>query len=155
MTAITATLIGAFTFAASSLSGLPYDGKEVPTVRQTGRCNLIREFYSKPYLSDAKCKAMVKALAPIAYYDPGSKRITLSKEFNLASPRDRNILIHELTHYLQHKAGRTGMECVNGVSRMELQAYKAGADYLKTIGDDPAKYGLTPALMINYSRHAC
>lgn len=148
-----AALIAALTWA-SALSGLPWNG-DLPKVRQVSACTMLREWHRKP-MTQADCeKELALDNHVYAMFTRDTNTVTLPDTFDLASTFDLQILVHEMTHYLQFQNRLPRVDCAMGYSKAEYQAYTAGMKYVQASGEDSALYGLTPELIAGYARPAC
>ncbi len=143
---ITELTLKTFIGIASSLSGLPSTGG-VPNLRQgVDGCVLMAEWERKA-ITPAECKEIMRAehggkRTTYAYYNAITNAIVLPADFDMKSPFDRSILVHELTHFLQKKNGIRPGKCAKD---MEYVAYKAQQKYLKAQGQALKPLSLTDA----------
>jgi hypothetical protein len=82
----------------------------------------------------------VATLKVMATYEVGENLITLSDDWDLSSKRDLSILLHELGHFVQDKAGVSEHVDDKGTcvgQAIEKPAYEAQMAWLKAQGIDP------------------
>ena len=101
--------------------GLP-ETNEFPEVRFTHPAELTVIRYGHPL---ARVRADVVAL-----YHDRSETILLSEGWDSSSPADVSVLVHELVHHLQNKAGRK-YRCPEARERL---AYAAQVRWLALLG---------------------
>lgn len=93
-------------------------------------------------------RAPVSFSAVHAIYDDQSKTIYLPSGWSAASPADVSLLVHELTHHLQHSADQK-FACA---AARERQAYKAQARWLELFGTSLSdEFGIDAATVLALS----
>lgn len=107
-------------YAASALGVEP--ASELPSVEVLPKAELAAE------LNAGANAAADDALEPAALYDPLANRIRISDDLDLESPVGRSYLLHELVHHLQFAHGQDADNCVG---RLEAEAYRVQARYLR------------------------
>lgn len=120
------TLVKVLLVWTSGATGLPA-GDATPSVRFEAPAR-IEEFVN-PRLSIVIDERAEHALA---YYDPLRDEIVLPQGWRVDDPFDVSILVHELVHFMQAKAGRR-YPCPGA---REKEAYAAQAAWLESQGLD-------------------
>lgn len=128
-------LMFALMFIANSINpqlGVP---GELPKIEYVTACELYEKIESKPCPDDLENR-----MRPLAAYFNDSDTIVLVDGFDMDSPLDQSILMHELVHYAQDVSGQALLRqlqgsCIN--EAWEKDAYDVQFTWLRQIGFDP------------------
>lgn len=123
-------LLRALMVWASAQTGLPAS-EELPVIRIADQCEIERIYYD-----DATKDCGDSAMRIQAIYDPRASLMHLPEGWSENNIYDVSMLVHEIVHHLQARAGITA-KTVNCIGRdVEKPAYDAQIAWLEAAGLD-------------------
>lgn len=125
-------LVVSLLFWISSNSPMVIEGGSIPDVVSVDKAEILQVAFGEK----AAPAMRAKGIEVFGLYNYEEDRIYLLNELDLTTIKDKAVLLHEIVHYLQYKAGDDKIvQCKN---QLESLAYHVEADYLEAHGESIA-----------------